>query len=263
MIQARRLARLVPAVLITALGCDPSLRELEQRRTTLARETSGLRQLAGRLARGEPIVAHGQVVVAVDEALVRSLLSAQLPLELAVEGYDVRLTAAEVRFHGAAVFQLHGELHLRDQPALAATLSARCALEQVAIDARNGLLRARLAVDEVTIEEASGLETLLNASALDQLALAIRSQLATLLPPLEIPVTVRQRIVLPALATGPLRIHGGTLPLRAAVSRVVAGRGTLWIGVRVEPGEVVRVEASPAPDRASTGGSPEAKAADR
>ena len=53
------------------------------------------------------------------------------------------------------------------------------------------------------------------------------------------------------------------MPLRATVSRVVAGRGKLWIGVRVQPGDVVRPGAAPLRAGASGVGVPEPEASGR
>ncbi len=245
----------MPAVLAAAWGCaDRGARErdLEQRKVALGREVAGLRQLAAGLERAEPFVAPDDVIVAIDETLVRDLIAAQLPFETEVERFHVRLTGAEVRFHGSPVVHLHGEARLREGPAIAGTLSVLGAIEDITIDGTSGILRAKIAVDEISIEKAAGLEAWLSAGALDELAIRLRSGLVALLPPLEIPVSVRQRLELPAVTTGPVLIQAAAMPLRAAVTRVVAGRGTLWIGVRVQPGDVV--PAGDAPPRAGVSG---------
>jgi hypothetical protein len=249
----------IPAVLAAALGCadrGARERELEQRRVALGREVAGLRQLAAGLERGEPFVAPDDVIVAIDETLVRDLIAAQLPFETDVERFHVRLTAAEVRFYGSPVVHLHGEARLRKSLVIAGTLSVLGAIENITIDGTSGILRARIAVDEISIQKAAGLEAWLSAGALDQLAITLRSGLVTLLPPLEIPVSVRQRLELPAVTTGPVLIQATAMPLRAAVTRVVAGRGKLWIGVRVQPGDVVRPAPAPSPAGASGVGGP-------
>ena len=237
------------AMLAAALGCaDRGVREreLEQRKLALGREVAGLRQLAAGLERGEPVAAPDDVIVAIDETLMHDLIAAQLPFETDIERFHVRLTGAEVRFYGSPVVQLHGEARLREKPAIAGTLSVLGAIEDITIDGTSGILRARIDVDEIAIEKAAGLEAWLSAGALDDLAITLRSGLVALLPPLEIPVSVRQRLELPAVTTGPILIQAATMPLRAAVTRVVAGRGKLWIGLRVQPGDVVRtVDARP------------------
>jgi hypothetical protein len=234
---------LLAAAFLAAPGCaDRGARELGRHRRVLAREVAGLRQLAAQIERGDPVVAPDDVAVAMDEGLVRDLIAAQLPFETDIERLRVRLTEVEVSFHGSAVVGLRGQAWLREQPAIEGTLSALGALDDISIDDSTGTLRARIAVDEITIEQAAGLESWLSERGLDELALTVRSQLVPLLPSLEIPVRVQQRLELPAVTTGPFRTHGAVMPLRVTVSRVVAGRGTLWIGVQVEPGAVSRSE---------------------
>jgi hypothetical protein len=186
---------------------------------------------------------------------VRDLIAAQLPFETDVDRFRVRLTSVEVRFHGSPVVELGGTARLRDRPEIEGTVSALGAIEDITIDASSGMLQARIAVDEIAIEQAAGFEAWLSENGLDELALSIRSQLVSLLPPLAIPVRVQQRLQLPAVTTGPIRTHGVAMSLRAMVSRVVAGRGTLWIGVRVQPGEVVRLEPT-SEDRGRGSGAP-------
>lgn len=233
------LAAALAALLMAAPGCaDRGARELGRRRTALRHEVAGLRLLAAQLERGEPVLPPDEIAVAIDAAVVRELIAAELPFETDVDRFHVRLTTVELSFHGSPVVVLGGAAWLRDRPELAGTLSATGAIDDITIDAGSGMLRARLAVDEITIEQTAGLAAWLSERGLDELALTSRSQLGPLLPPLEIPVRVQQQVALPALTSGPLRTHGAVMSLRATVSRVVAGRGTLWIGVRISPGEI-------------------------
>jgi hypothetical protein len=258
--RSRPLAGVTSLVLAAGLGCaDGGARALEQRRVALGREVAGLKKLAAGLERG-PFVASDDVIVAIDDTLVRDLIAAQLPFETDVERFHVRLTGTEVRFYGSPVVQLRGEARLRERPAIAGTLSILGAIEDITIDGRSGILRARIAVDELAIDKAAGLEAWLSAGTLDDLAITLRSGLVALLPPIEIPVSVRQRLELPAVTTGPVLIQASVMPLRAAVTRVVAGRGKLWIGVRVQPGDVVRPVDAPARAGASGVGDPEPEA---
>ena len=114
------------------------------------------------------------------------------------------------------------------------------ALEQVAVDPGSSTLTARIAIDHLGIEKAAGLEAYVSGAALDEVARMIRLRIGDQLPPVQIPVDVRKTIELPAVTRGPVRIDGATLPLKVAVSQVVAARGTLWIAVHFEPGAVVK-----------------------
>jgi hypothetical protein len=53
-------------------------------------------------------------------------------------------------------------------------------------------------------------------------------------------VKVDQAIDLPSVTEGPVRLRGASMPLAVSVADVVAGRGVLWIAIRVVPGELVR-----------------------
>jgi hypothetical protein len=242
---SRRSRFLLAAVALVSAACggEEGAGEIRARKLLLEREVQGLRALVASLERREPILPAGDIVIAFDEALIRDLVAAQLPLEGDVDRFHIRLTRADVLLEGSALVKLHGMLALRDQPEIAGEVSLQGALENVAIDEASGTLRAALGVDHLDIEKAGGLESVLTASSLDELGGAVRPQLQAMLPAIEIPVKVQQGIVLPAVEDGPFRLQGGTLPLRVSVSRVFAGRGRLWVGVSVRPGAFVTTRA--------------------
>lgn len=228
---------------LLAAGCsDPQAGggDLRARRVALEREVEGLRQVAAALEQGQPLLPPDDVGVAVDESLVRDLIAAQLPFEIDADRFHARLGEAEVRFRGSPLVRLRGTVNLRDNPGVSGTLAALGAIEDIAVDPATGLLRARLALDHLTIEQASGAEALVSGSTLDELARTLRLQLAPRLPAIEVPVRVQQLIELPAVTDGPVRLVGAALPLQVGISRVFAGQGRLWIGVQVRPGEIVK-----------------------
>jgi hypothetical protein len=69
----------------------------------------------------------------------------------------------------------------------------------------------------------------------------LRKELAGRLPAMTIPVRVQQRIDLPALSTGPVRIDAASMRLAVEVSQVLAVGGTLWVAVHVQAGDFVKV----------------------
>jgi hypothetical protein len=79
----------------------------------------------------------------------------------------------------------------------------------------------------------------------------IRIEIKDQMPPVQIPVNVQQNIDLPAVTRGPVRIDGAQLPLKVAVSQVMATRGKLWIAVHFEPGVVVKTADAPEASDAS------------
>jgi hypothetical protein len=217
----------------------------------------GLRDMAAKMDRGEPVIPMADVAVAIDETLVRDLVAAQLPFEAEVDRFRVSLSRAEVLFRGSPSVRLDGGLAVKDRPALAGEVTVLGALENIAIDAGSGTLRAQVGVDHIEIKKAAGVESFLSDAALDELARAVRLKLQGKLPPIQIPVKVQQAIDLPAVTEGPVRIDGASMPLQASVSTVFAGQGRLWVGLAVRPGDFVKTK--DAPPEATPAPSPRAK----
>jgi hypothetical protein len=230
------------ALALAAGGCRGTelAGELHAQKMTLEREVKGLRDVVARLDRGEPGLPAGDVAIAVEDSLLRQLVQAQLPLEADVERFHVRLDKAEVVFRGSPLVTLEGKVGLRDQSGIEGEVRVLGALEAIRLDPESGTLRATIAVDHIDIKTMAGLEQLVHGSALDELAQTLRGELSDRLPPITIPVKVQQRIDLPPLTTGPVRIEGASMPLEVEVSQVLAVGGTLWVAVHVRAGEFVR-----------------------
>src|SRR5262245_52544800 len=77
-----------------AAGCrhDPRGGELHAQKAVLSREVEGLRAQTEKLARGESILPPDDVIVGIQDSLVRDLLSANLPFQAAVDKYQITLT---------------------------------------------------------------------------------------------------------------------------------------------------------------------------
>jgi hypothetical protein len=233
------------ALLAGGCGGNKGAGELHARKKTLEREVQGLREVVSRLERGEPGLPAGDVVIAVEDGLLRTLLEAQLPLEADVDRFHVRLDKAEVAFRGSPLVNLEGKVGLRDQSGLESEMRLLGALVDIRLDPATGTLLAAIAVDHIDLKKVAGLEQLLSGATLDDLARTLRLELASRLPAVAIPVKVEQRIELPALTSGPVRIAGASMPLEVEVSQVLAVRGTLWVGVRVKAGEFGKASAQP------------------
>jgi hypothetical protein len=213
--------------------------ELHAQKVVLQREVEGLRELVGRLEGGGSAVPPDDVLIAVEDALVRDLLEAQLPFETEVDAYRVRLDHAQVTFRGSPLIALEGKVAPKDGT-VEGELRVLGALEKIRVDAATGRLSASVAVDHVDIKRIAGFESFLPGASIDELARQVRIQLAGRIPDLAIPVRVEQRIDFPALTDGPVRIDAASLPLAAGVSQVFAGRGRLWVSLSVKPGDVVK-----------------------
>ncbi len=240
--------------LVAAVACRGALEgdsELHERRALLRREVAGLREAVTRLERGESLVSPNEVAIGVDEHLLQDLIAVQLPFEAEIDRFEVKLTEAEVRFRGSPLVRLRGSGRLKERPAISAVVSAAGVLDPIQIDAQSGTLRASISVDHLEIERVAGLESLLAGATLDELAHRLRLRIAGRLPHVEIPVRLQQSLVLPALAEGPLRIAGATMPLEISVSGAQAGQGLLWIRVSLRPGDVVKTPAGASRPEAS------------
>jgi len=232
------------------VGCQgPSGAEVHARTVTLEREVMGLRRMVARLERGEPGLPPGDVMIAVEDRLLRDLLDAELPLELDVDRYHVRLEKAQVVFRGSPLVTLEGHVCLRERADLEGEVRLLGALDQIAIDAASGTLRARIAVDHIDLKKLAGLEGFMSGATLDDLARDLRRELAGRLPALTIPVKVQQRIELPGMTSGPVRIAAASMPLEVGVSQVLAVGGRLWVAVHVQAGAFVKADATPAARR--------------
>ena len=244
---ACRFRLVVASVALLSAACGGGERggELRARKVVLQREVAGLRERAATLERGEPLLPAGDVVVAIDDSLVRDLIAAQLPFEAEVDRFRIALTQAEVRFRGSPVVRLRGSLAVKKRPNLSGEVGVLGALENIEIDSATGTLHASVGVDHLEIQKAAGLDSFLSGSTLDELARTIRLQLKGKLPAIQIPVKVQRGIDLPAVTDGPVRIHGASMSLQVGVSRVFAGQGQLWVGLSMRSGDFVKTKDAP------------------
>ena len=220
----------------TACGWRRGGGKLHARGVVVQREVEGLRDVVNRLERGDPLLPESDVAIAIDDSLVRDLLAAQLPFEIDVDRFHVRLERASVAFRGSPLVTLEGTIAPLSQPSLTGELRLLGSLTRIEVDSKGGSLRGTVGVDHVDIKTMSGLESLLSGPALDELSYRVRLELAGRVPEIVIPVSVQQKIELPAITEGPVRIEGAVLPLQVAVSQVLATNGRLWVAVHVEPG---------------------------
>ncbi len=240
---------LAPALAVVAAACGSRFEgggELRAQKVVLLREVEGLREVVARLERGEPMLPLDDLAISIEDTLVRDLIGAQLPFEADVDRFHLSLKAAQVHFRGSPAVQLNGVLTPKERPDLTAEVEVLGALEKIEVDRSSSTLTARIAVDHIGIEKAAGIESILSGAALDELARIVRLRIEEQLPPVQIPIKVQESIELPAVTTGPVRIDGARMPLQVAVSQVVAGQGTLWISVHLQPGDLVKTADAPA-----------------
>jgi hypothetical protein len=244
--KASVLAAIAAATLVA--GCGRGYEgggELRARRKVLEREVEALRMAVGRLEKSEPILPANDLAVAIDESLLQSVITAQLPFENKVGEFQLTLDEAQLMFRGAPTVRLRGRMKREGNVDLEAVVNVVGALDQIAVDPARGALEAKIVVDHIGIEKAAGIESLISGSTLDELARMIRLQLEGQLPAIQIPVKVQQSIELPAVTNGPVRIDGASMPIAANVSQVLAGQGRLWVAIHFQPGDLVKTKDAP------------------
>jgi hypothetical protein len=126
--------------------------DLRARKKVLEREVSGLRDAVGRLERHEPLLPAGDLMVAIDDALLQGVIAAQLPFESEQGEYHLKLEEAEVRFRGAPTVRLRGRLKRKANLELEAVVNVIGALDDIAVDGGRGALTAKIVVDHIGIE---------------------------------------------------------------------------------------------------------------
>jgi hypothetical protein len=235
------------AALAVAGGCGQGYEgggELRAQKVVLQREVEGLRESVSRLERGEAVFPMEDIAVAIDEALLRDLIQAQLPFETDVDSLHLLLSQAEVRFQGAPTVRLQGRMTRSGVIDIEAAVEVIGALAQIAVDDA-GTLTAKIVVDHIQIEEAAGIEKLITGATMDEIARRLRLAIAERLPTIRIPVKLEQAIELPVVDEGPVRVAGARLPIDVAVDRVFAGRGRLWVAIRFKPGNFTKTTDPP------------------
>ena len=232
-----------------AAGCgnNKSAGEQHAKLALLRREVGGLRASVAKLERGEPVLPEDAVVVSIGEGVVKQFLTAQLPFSIEVESYKIDLKDAEAKFAGSPSVTLHGAIVHKDHPDYVGEVRAIGVLDSIQVDSSSGTLRARIAIDHVDLLQVGGLEKVLAGGTLDELARRVRMGLAGKIPDVQIPVKIEQKIDLPSITEGPVRVQGASMALAVSVADVLTGQGTLWIALRVTPGELVKAAQGGAP----------------
>jgi hypothetical protein len=182
------------------------------------------------------------VLIVVDQTLVQDLLRAAMPLEADVgKGFHVRIDSADAAFgDGVALVRLTGTASAGGAT-VGSQVTVLGALDVVKLDAASGLLQCEASILGVEMHEAAALG---HEDAVERLTDALADGgLRLLIGSLEIPVSVENRLALPAVESKRLRIAAEDLPLTIAVQQIKVFGGRLW----------VFVDASLAPNAAAVG----------
>lgn len=193
-----------------------------------ARQTEALGLLVEAADRGR-LLTFEQALLVVDQSLIQDLLSAAMPLEGPVGGFQVRIESATASFDGGlALIHLNGRATLVES-SVTAELRVYAGLDVQDLDPDNGLLRCRVQVFGVETPQANllGLDEPLRGLT----AALTEGGLAALLPFVEIPVRVDDHIALPAVDSKRFDLLEAQVPIRAEVAEVKVFGGRLWVSL--------------------------------
>ena len=228
------------AAALAAAACDTGDPAAAERRL-LERERANLEALRA-VPADSPLIARGDVVVALRSELFAAVLDRALPQSAPVgDRYRLTLESASVDVRSGLVgVEMQGRAALRDEPDVWADVAVVGLLEVVGVDPASGALDARVEILGVDTRQVSvqGLsppaERLVNA-----LARRRSEEFDELLGDLEIPVSLRERIVLPSVDVEAVSAEGGRLPLGVTLRDARALGDRLWVVIDVELGAPV------------------------
>jgi hypothetical protein len=193
----------------------------------LSRQIQELVKLASAAENGTLLNFKG-VLIVVDQALVQELLRAATPLEADIgSGFHVRIDSADATFgDGVALVRLTGTAAVGGA-SVGSAVTVFGAIDVVDLDPESGTLRCGVSILGV---EARDAEALGRSDPVGRLTEALADGgLELLLGSLEIPVSIENRLSIPAVESERLRIAAEHLPLTVGVQQVKAFGGRLWV----------------------------------
>jgi len=202
----------------------PSARE-----ALLSRQNQELVKLVAAAENGTLLDFKG-VLIVVDQVLVQDLLRAVTPLEADVGGgFHVKVDSADTAFgDGIALVSMTGTASVGGA-SVGSRVTVLAAIDVVELHPVSGILECRVSILGVDAEDAGALG---HGDPVGRLTEALtRGGLALLLGSLEIPVSLEDRLSIPAVELKRLQIAAENLPLTIAVEQVKAFGGRLWVFV--------------------------------
>ena len=221
------------AILVVALVLIRRLRPAPPRMSAqevlLSRQNEELLKLASAAENGALLDFKG-VLVVVNETLVQDLLHAVTPLDADVgNGFHVTIDSAAAAFgDGVALIRLGGTASVGGA-SVGSPVTVFGAIDVVELDPVSGILRCRVSILGVEAQDATALG---GNDPVGRLTEALtRGGLSLLLGSFEIPVSIENRLSIPAVDSKHLHIAAEDLPLAMAVQQVKVFGGRLWVFV--------------------------------
>ncbi len=223
------LAILVLAFVLLRLMRPGRPPRMSAREALLSRQNEELVKLATAAENGTLLDFKG-VLIVVDQVLVQDLLRAVTPLEADVgSGFHVKIDSADTTFgDGVALVSMTGTASVGGA-SVGSQVTVLAAIDVVELRPVSGVLECRVSILGVEAQDARALG---HNDPVGRLTEALtRGGLALLLGSLEIPVSVEDRLSIPAVESKRLQIAAENLPLTIAVQQVKAFGGRLWVFV--------------------------------
>jgi hypothetical protein len=199
------------------------------REALLSRQNEELVKLATAAENGTLLDFKG-VLIVVDQVLIQDLLRAVTPLEADVgSGFHVKIESADASFgDGVALVTMTGTASVGGA-SVGSRVTVLAAIDVVELHPVSGILECRVSILGVDAQDTRALG---RGDPVGRLTEALtRGGLALLLGPLEIPVSIEDRLSIPAVESKRLQIAAEDLPLTIAVQQVKAFGGRLWVFV--------------------------------
>jgi hypothetical protein len=202
---------------------------LSAQEALLTRQNQELIKLAAAAENGTLLDFKGLLIV-VNEVLVQDLLRAVTPLEADVgNGFHVFIESADAAFgDGVALVRLTGTASVGGA-SVGSQVTVFGAIDVVKVEPSSGVLQCGLSILSVEAQDATALGSNDPVGRLTE-ALA-HGGLSLLVGALEIPVSIEDRLSIPAVESNRLHIAAEDLPLTIAVQQVKVFGGRLWIFV--------------------------------
>jgi hypothetical protein len=170
------------------------------------------------------------ILVVVHEVLVQDLLRAVTPIEADVgSGFHVKIETADAAFgDGVALVRLTGTASVGGT-SVGSRVTVFGAIDVVKLDPTSGILQCGVSILSVEAQDARALGHNDPVGTLTE-TLA-HGGLSLLIGTLEIPVSVENRLSIPAVQSKRLRIDAENLPLTIGVQKIEVFGGRLWVFV--------------------------------
>lgn len=197
----------------------------------LSRQNQELLKLASAAESGTLLDFKG-ILVVVEDALVQDLLHAVTPVEADVgDGFHVKIESADASFgDGVALVRMTGTASVGGA-SVGSPVTVLGAIDVVELEPVSGVLQCGVRILAVDAQDTKALG---GSDPVGRLTEALtRGGLSLLLGSLEIPVSLEDRLSIPAVDSKRLQIAAEDLPLSVAVQEVKVFGGRLWVFVDV------------------------------